>query len=263
MTEDHSFSSGPMPRHPHHTHHPHHPHEHHPRRSDHPHGTDADRHGHRPGPGGRGARFAALLTDQPIGTEPEALAEAFVGIGQLLRARARAQHRGAHRRDRGLTFARAALLAALDSDGPQRMGELAHRLGVVPRTVTPMVDALAADGLLVREPDPDDRRATLLRITEAGTAELGRTRSERQSTLDDVFAALSQPEREALAGILDRLRTAARDGLDPTDVDAGPGPDGEPHGGPGGGFRNRPGRGRGFGRPQHHGRIGRRLHCDH
>jgi DNA-binding MarR family transcriptional regulator len=163
------------------------------------------RHGHRherPEP----------FTDTPVGTTPEALAEAFFGIGRLLRGRGSYRSSGP-RRDR-LTFARGALLAALDTDGPQRMGHLAHRLGVVPRTITPMVDALEDGGLVTREDDPDDRRATMLRITDAGRSELTRSRSDRKSTIGEVFEVLSDNERTVLAGVLDKLRAAARTGLE-------------------------------------------------
>jgi DNA-binding MarR family transcriptional regulator len=163
------------------------------------------RHGHRherPEP----------FTDEPVGTTPEALAEAFFGVGRLLRGRGSYRSAGP-RRDR-LTFARGALLAALDTDGPQRMGHLAHRLGVVPRTITPMVDALEDSGLVTREDDPDDRRATMLRITDAGRSELTRSRSDRKSTIDEVFEVLSDSERTELAGALDKLRAAARTGLE-------------------------------------------------
>jgi DNA-binding MarR family transcriptional regulator len=152
------------------------------------------------------------FTDEPTGTTPEALAEAFFGVGRLLRGRGSYRSLGP-RRDR-LTFARGALLAALDTDGPQRMGHLAHRLGVVPRTITPMVDALEDGGLVVREDDPDDRRAIMLRITDAGRAELTRSRSDRKSTIDEVFEGLSETERTVLAGALDKLRSAARAGLE-------------------------------------------------
>ena len=212
----------------------------------------------------RDADLSALLADHPVGTTAEELAEAFLGVGQLLRARARS-HRGGQRRPAGLTFARAALLATLDADGPQRMGQLAHRLGVVPRTVTPMVDALEDEGLLDREPDPADRRATLLRITDAGRSELSRTRSDRRSAVDEVFAALDDDERTALAGSLDKLRTAARSGLDPAAV-AGPGHQGEP----GDDQAHRRGRGHRPGsddgpthhrRGRHFGTRGRDAHC--
>jgi DNA-binding MarR family transcriptional regulator len=163
------------------------------------------RHGHRHE---RPEPFA----DEPVGTTPEALAEAFFGVGRLLRGRGSYRSAGP-RRDR-LTFARGALLAALDTDGPQRMGHLAHRLGVVPRTITPMVDALEDGGLVTREDDPDDRRATMLRITDAGRSELTRSRSDRKSTIDEVFEVLSDSERTVLAGALDKLRAAARTGLE-------------------------------------------------
>lgn len=148
------------------------------------------------------------LTDEPVGTTPEALAEAFLGIGRLLRGRGR--YRPERPRREGLTFARGALLAALETEGPQRMGHLAHRLGVVPRTITPMVDALEDSGLVVRQDDPDDRRATMLHITDAGRAELTRSRSDRRSTVDEVFTVLSDSERSILADLLDKLRSAAR-----------------------------------------------------
>ncbi|MDX6366975.1 MAG: hypothetical protein QOK30_2051 [Nocardioidaceae bacterium] len=172
-----------------------------PRPTRHRHHRHAHRH-QRPEP----------FTDTPVGTTPEALAEAFFGIGRLLRGRGSYRSAGP-RRDR-LTFARGALLAALDTDGPQRMGHLAHRLGVVPRTITPMVDALEEGGLVTREDDPDDRRATMLRITDAGRSELTRSRSDRKSTFDEVFEVLSDNERTVLAGVLDKLRAAARTGLE-------------------------------------------------
>jgi DNA-binding MarR family transcriptional regulator len=163
---------------------------------------------------GRGRRRSGpeSLTDEPVGTTPEALAEAFLGIGRLLRGRGR--FRPERPRREGLTFARGALLAALETEGPQRMGHLAHRLGVVPRTITPMVDALEDSGLVVREDDPDDRRATMLHITDAGRTELTRSRSDRRSTVDEVFTVLSDSERSTLADLLDKLRTAARSGLE-------------------------------------------------
>jgi DNA-binding MarR family transcriptional regulator len=163
---------------------------------------------------GRGRRRSGLeaLTDEPVGTTPEALSEAFLGIGRLLRGRGR--FRTERPRRESLTFARGALLAALETEGPQRMGHLAHRLGVVPRTITPMVDALEDSGLVVREDDPDDRRATVLHITDAGRTELTRSRSDRRSMVDEVFTVLSESERGTLADLLDKLRTAARIGLE-------------------------------------------------
>jgi DNA-binding MarR family transcriptional regulator len=68
----------------------------------------------------------------------------------------------------GATGVRA--LCALAADGPLRMGDLGDALGVTPRYVTAVVDALERDGLARRATDPSDRRALLVELTPAGVA---------------------------------------------------------------------------------------------
>lgn len=53
---------------------------------------------------------------------------------------------------------------------PRRMGALADDLQVLPSTLTAVADRLEGHGLLQRTRDPQDRRAWLLEITEAGHA---------------------------------------------------------------------------------------------
>src|ERR1700727_2957674 len=53
---------------------------------------------------------------------------------------------------------------------PPRMTELADRLGIVPRSLTTVIDALEEAGLVSREIDARNRRAILLHLTERGTA---------------------------------------------------------------------------------------------
>ena len=62
------------------------------------------------------------------------------------------------------------LLSALRFGGPRRPHDLGGELGVTARNVTGLVDALEHDGLVERLPHPSDRRATLVRLTVAGTA---------------------------------------------------------------------------------------------
>ena len=61
------------------------------------------------------------------------------------------------------------LLYALACEGPQRMGDLADRLDVTPRSVTALVDGLEAQGQVRRVADPTDRRATIIEIVAGGT----------------------------------------------------------------------------------------------
>ena len=65
----------------------------------------------------------------------------------------------------GLPYTRLRLLQTLHCDGPAIMRNLGDQLGASPRNMTAMVDALEDAGLVVRQPHPTDRRATLVELT--------------------------------------------------------------------------------------------------
>ncbi len=52
---------------------------------------------------------------------------------------------------------------------PSRMGSLAQDMLILPSTLTTVADSLEAGGLLIRQADPSDRRASLLSLTPKGT----------------------------------------------------------------------------------------------
>lgn len=81
--------------------------------------------------------------------------------------------------ERGLTESRTHLLWVLRQQGPCTQRELAEALGVSPRNVTGLVDALVATGFVSREPHPTDRRATLVDFTDHG-AEIAQGLAEDQ-----------------------------------------------------------------------------------
>lgn len=86
-----------------------------------------------------------------------------------------------------------------------RPGELAGHLRVAPRSVTDVVDALEARGLLAREPDPSDRRATVLVLTASGRQLVEEIGSARRADADTYFARLSESDRASLQRILRTL----------------------------------------------------------
>jgi DNA-binding MarR family transcriptional regulator len=103
----------------------------------------------------------------------------------------------------GLTPAQERALRLITRDDePPRMTELADRLGIVPRSLTTVIDALEEAGLVRREVDPRNRRAILLSLTEHGTAVRDELREARRRAAEDLFASLSAEDRKTLASLL-------------------------------------------------------------
>jgi DNA-binding MarR family transcriptional regulator len=75
-------------------------------------------------------------------------------------------------RPHGLTFARyeALVLLTFARTGALPLGKMGERLQVHPTSITSIIDRLQAAGLVVRRRHPQDGRAVLAEITEAGRA---------------------------------------------------------------------------------------------
>jgi len=98
------------------------------------------------------------------------------------------------------------------SGGGLRLKELAERLRIAPRSATEVVDQLEAKGLVVRRPDPADRRATRVFLTATGRQLHAEVASARREQSERYFAALSPADRAELARLLELLGTSgARD----------------------------------------------------
>ena len=93
-------------------------------------------------------------------------------------------------------------LRVLTRHGTMRLSKLSEHLHIAPRSTTEVVDALESRGLVRRSPDPDDRRATLVELTEHGRGVLEAIRGTEAGR---VFGRLSQADRAHLARILRQL----------------------------------------------------------
>jgi DNA-binding MarR family transcriptional regulator len=111
----------------------------------------------------------------------------------------------------GISAPRLSALSVLVFAGPKRIGELARLEQVEPPTMTKLVDALVRDGLVVREPDPDDARAVQVRATPTGAKTLRRGRARRVETLRARLATLSAAELAALGEGVDVLERILQD----------------------------------------------------
>jgi DNA-binding MarR family transcriptional regulator len=97
-------------------------------------------------------------------------------------------------------------LRVLMHHGVMRLTELSGHLHIAARSTTEVVDALQARGLVERRPDPSDRRATLIEVTEHGASVLDAIRVARGTEAERAFDRLSQTDRAHLARILRKLR---------------------------------------------------------
>jgi DNA-binding MarR family transcriptional regulator len=97
-------------------------------------------------------------------------------------------------------------LRVLKHHGTMRLSKLSEHLHIAPRSTTEVIDALESRGLARRKPDPGDRRATLVELTEDGASVLDAIQAARGAEAERVFGRLSETDRTHLARILRKLR---------------------------------------------------------
>jgi DNA-binding MarR family transcriptional regulator len=111
------------------------------------------------------------------------------------------------------------VLSAASRGGPGSQLALAQRLGVDRTVMTYLLDDLESAGLVERRPDPADRRARRVVLTEAGQARLCDVERRLRTAEEHVRGPLEPDERETLRGLLRRLATrSGGQGSDPCTV---------------------------------------------
>ncbi|MFC4255319.1 MarR family transcriptional regulator [Altererythrobacter xixiisoli] len=89
---------------------------------------------------------------------------------------------------------------------PRRATDLARQMGVQWPALLRNLEGLERDGLIIRQPDPEDSRARLIELTEAGHAVI----AEVRATVDPARAALldnmADAELDAINTLVTRIR---------------------------------------------------------
>lgn len=138
----------------------------------------------------------------PVPDEPEeSLAEAFWAVTRELRHRTRDTLA-----PWAVTPSQSRAVWVLMRHGTMRLRDLAEHLRIAPRSATEVVDDLVERGLVERGPDPDDRRATLVHLTDPGREIGAAVRAARAADAAGYFDRLSEADRADLARILRSLR---------------------------------------------------------
>jgi len=129
------------------------------------------------------------------------------GIARLRRA----LRRGARVADPAnpLAVAQLELLSAITEHPRSRPGQLARMLNMRPNTVTTIVNALTAQGMVTREAADADRRAVELTATEAGRQAVHAWQATNAAVLHLALSTLPAPQRRALASAVPALNALA------------------------------------------------------
>lgn len=108
----------------------------------------------------------------------------------------------------GVRLAHVPVIAALDAGGP-RISDLAPAVGITRQGTSALVRDLEKVGIVVTAPDPQDRRATIVRLTDAGLDfchRALRTLARREATLAETLG------EERLSSLKATLRELASPG---------------------------------------------------
>jgi DNA-binding MarR family transcriptional regulator len=90
--------------------------------------------------------------------------------------------------------------------GPLTLSALAKKRRVSPQSMSELVQVLVERGWIARAPDPNDRRQSLLQLTDSGRLHYERADEQTLKRLAPLLAQLSQEELAAVRMALPALR---------------------------------------------------------
>ncbi|HKV22922.1 MAG TPA: MarR family transcriptional regulator [Mycobacterium sp.] len=105
----------------------------------------------------------------------------------------------------GLTMWGYVVLSALDRSSIRTQAALATAIGADKTRIIGTLDELQSGGYIDRRPDPEDRRARLLAITDAGRRVKDAVQDEIQRGEERWLGELSADERRTFLRVLERL----------------------------------------------------------
>lgn len=111
----------------------------------------------------------------------------------------------------GVTRPQWKMLTTLSRHEGANQGRLADLLDVEAITLCRMIDRLEEAGLVERRPDPADRRAWRIYLTEKARPILDELRSLADRMIEDALDGLTGPDRDTLETLLERIRNNLND----------------------------------------------------
>ncbi|MBQ4591761.1 MAG: MarR family transcriptional regulator [Clostridia bacterium] len=106
---------------------------------------------------------------------------------------------------------RGRMLGLLLDHGEMSQSHLAYHLGIRPQSLSEMLAKAEADGMIVRRQSTEDKRQTLVSLTELGQSRVETFRENHRRQAAEFLAPLTDEEKAALADILRKLIDAKKE----------------------------------------------------
>jgi DNA-binding MarR family transcriptional regulator len=152
----------------------------------------------------RGESAASLASDELI----DELDGIFIRIGRVMASR----HAGPEHDQGALSMAQALVLRALAQHGAMKMSDVAALLSVKLPAASSAISALERGGYVSRSTDAEDRRITLVEVTDAGRTVLHAAEECRRVAMRRYLSILPEEDIRALIRIHRTLMTAIDEG---------------------------------------------------
>ncbi|REE80242.1 DNA-binding MarR family transcriptional regulator [Paenibacillus taihuensis] len=114
-----------------------------------------------------------------------------------------------HSFEDGLTGPQCFLMKLIADEKRATSSMLADQMEVKPSAITVMLDRLVQNGFVSRIPDANDRRVTLLQLTDRGTEALAKVRTNYTSILDQLLQQLGESEIDRFVQSFEYIAAAA------------------------------------------------------
>jgi MarR family transcriptional regulator, transcriptional regulator for hemolysin len=110
----------------------------------------------------------------------------------------------------GITFSSWTVLVALNARGPAIQKDLAKSLDMIGPSVVERIDRLESAGLVIRSPVPEDRRASLVSLTDQGKAVYARLHEVMRAVNDALLDGLDDKDIQATRRVLSYITERAK-----------------------------------------------------
>ena len=108
-------------------------------------------------------------------------------------------------KESGLTVAQFAVLEVLYNKGDLRIQEIIEKILTTSGNITVVIKNLEKENLVIKTPDPNDKRAAIISITEKGKEIIEGILPKHIENINNIFNVLSDEEKITLKNILKKF----------------------------------------------------------